>query len=101
MGAIETDISYRDEGKVKKAVQEYLDRKARRSHPDGYFDNGGRWYPDDKYEWQKCCSSIRSPSRRFPYSYMLHCRTKKHVANLFGIPEEELKDALKKQKYIL
>ena len=35
---------------VIKAVEEYLDRKARKSHPSGSVVNAGRWYTsDDEY----------------------------------------------------
>lgn len=65
-------------------IQEtYQARKARTEHPDGTFDKAGRWYPSEE-ERCECCASVRSPSRRFPYSYMTHCRTKKHVTNLIN-----------------
>lgn len=61
------------EQKVKTV---YYLMKNRLVHPEGTFDKAGRWYPDNMYE---CCSDIRGPSRSYPYSYMLHCRTKKHI----------------------
>jgi hypothetical protein len=30
----------------------------------------------------KCCSGIRKPSVRYPYSLMVHCRTLQHIKNL-------------------
>jgi hypothetical protein len=60
----------------------YKSRQDRQTHPDGKFDKQGRWYPSEA-EWvDECCRGIRSPSRAWPYSYMVHCRTKKHVENL-------------------
>jgi len=59
----------------------YKRRKNRDEHPDGTFDNKGRWYPSDA-EKCECCKRIRPPSRRWPYSLMTHCRTKKHIENL-------------------
>lgn len=59
----------------------YEGRKKRRFHPVGFFDAGGRWYPD-KTEFCFCCERIRSPSRRFPYSLLTHCRSKAHVTNM-------------------
>lgn len=59
----------------------YYRRKERIDHPDGHFDGGGRWYPSEE-ERCECCDSIRGPSRRWPWSYMQHCRTKKHIKNL-------------------
>ena len=61
----------------------YSARKARREHPCGKFDNAGRWYPSDSEE-QDCCKAIRQPSRAFPYSLMLHCRSKKHIAHMLS-----------------
>ena len=61
--------------------QVFFSRKNRHSHPDGTFDKGGRWYPSF-WEECECCSGIRNPSRHFPYSYLHHCRTKKHITNL-------------------
>ena len=63
------------------AAIEYLNRKARASHPEGSFDNASRWYPDEYYP---CCTQVRSPSRAWPYSLMVHCRTAEHVANEYG-----------------
>lgn len=50
-------------------------------HPDGKFDNAGRWYPS---EAEDCGISrvIRTPSRAYPYSYLVACRTRKHVTQL-------------------
>jgi len=76
--------------KLDEALIEYLQRQDRVSHPQGEFDNGGRWYPSDE-ERQECCYSIRSPSRNWPYSLLLHCRTLRHVARLYGVDEEELR----------
>ncbi len=70
--------------RLEQAEQCYLDRQARDTHPSGSFDNGGRWYPDED-EIQECCNSIRRPSRNYPYSLMVHCRTIKHIANLYNV----------------
>jgi len=75
---------------LEKAKKEYLDRQNRDSHPDGSFDKGGRWYPSDA-EKCSCCTGLRAPSRAHPYSLMTHCRTKKHVARLFGLEVKDLK----------
>ena len=47
-------------------------------HPEGEFDKGGRWYPSEK-ENQGVTDIIRSPSKAYPYSYLVACRSKKHV----------------------
>ncbi|HSH85384.1 MAG TPA: hypothetical protein VK979_09555 [Guyparkeria sp.] len=75
---------------ITKAAQEYLDRRDRRTHPDGTFDNAKRWYPSST-ERCDCCNSIRSPSRAWPMSYMKHCRSAAHVASLYGVEARDLK----------
>lgn len=77
---------------VLKAAQEYLNRRDRISHPSGSFDKASRWYPSESDRCD-CCDAIRSPSRAFPYSYMVHCRTAQHVANLRGVDVRELRRA--------
>lgn len=79
---------------LTEAAQEYLDRRARKVHPAGSFDNAGRWYPHDD-ERQECCSAVRSPSRSYPYSYMVHCRTIGHVAHLYGVDEASLRQQVR------
>lgn len=69
-------------------------RQLRQSHPDGSTDTGGRWYPSDS-ERRSCCSSVRAPSRAWPWSYMVHCRTLKHVAQLTGVDAREIRRSLK------
>ena len=75
-----------------QAVEEYQKRQSREHHPGGKFDKGGRWYPSAE-EKRACCDKVRSPSRAFPYSLMLHCRTAGHVAALFGVNTAELRAA--------
>lgn len=83
-----------DKEKIKKVIEEFEQLQARIIHPDGTFDKAGRWYPDDN-EWSSCCDSIRSPSRSYPYSYMVHCRTLPHIMNKYGLSEEEKKEIKK------
>ena len=73
----------------------YAARQRRAVHPLGEFDSASRWYPYAKREHRSCCDRIRSPSRRWPYSLMLHCRTAKHVARLFSVPERDVLRAAK------
>jgi len=67
-------------------------RHDRREHPAGTFDRQSRWYPGDS-ERQTCCDSVRGPSRAWPYSYMLHCRSVEHVAALYGVDPTMLRRA--------
>jgi len=80
--------------KLVAARVELTNRQNRKTNPKGTFDNAGRWYPSAD-ERQPCCQQIRSPSRTFPYSFMLHCRTVVHVANLFGVDPSALRRALR------
>jgi hypothetical protein len=61
----------------------YRLRKSRITNPNGTFDSKGRWYPDT-FELCECCDCIRSPSVRYPYSLMVHCRSKKHITSLLS-----------------
>ncbi len=81
--------------KVLSAAKEYIARKNRKTHPAGYFDDGGRWFPLDAEECD-CCAYIRTPSRAYPYSLISHCRSSQHVASLFKVDELELKRAARK-----
>lgn len=78
-----------DTSKVEIAAKTYLDRRDRVSHPDGKFDRGGRWHPSEK-EWTPGCDRIREPSRAWPYSLLVHCRSAEHVAELHGVEKGDL-----------
>ena len=78
--------------RLERATSEYADRQERRAHPDGQTDKGGRWYPSAS-ESQPCCRDVRGPSRSFPWPYMRHCRTMRHLAQLYDVPEAALKKA--------
>jgi hypothetical protein len=82
--------------KIQDAVKLYEDRQSRQQHPDGNFDNAGRWYPsaDEKCS---CCGEVRGPSRAYPYSYMVHCRTSKHIEQLMGIPAGSIRAEINRQ----
>lgn len=74
---------------VKYAAQIYVNRQNRAIHPLGHTDSGGRWYPD-RSERCECCNMIREPSRRWPYSLMIHCRTARHIARLYDVTEGQI-----------
>lgn len=75
---------------VEQAAKLFVDRQDRVSHPDGKSDNGGRWIPSND-EWCSCCAAIRYPSRSWPWSLMVHCRTAEHVAALTGVPAADIR----------
>lgn len=60
----------------------YTARKERLTHPNGKFDNAGRWYPSEAEDADGFTNHLRSPSRAWPYSYMTGARTRKHIAGL-------------------
>lgn len=82
-------------GEIKVATTDlFVARRDRRENPDGDFDTHGRWYPSDA---EDCGDfrSVRSPSKAWPYSYMLRARTKEHCRMLieahvagFEVPKE-------------
>ncbi len=75
---------------IDAAAREFIARKDRDSHPDGKFDNAGRWYPSDD-EWTPGCRYVREPSRAWPYSLMQHCRTAEHVAELYNVDPSDVR----------
>jgi hypothetical protein len=79
--------------KLRRAAQRYLDLQDRRTHPTGDTDTGGRWHPAQPLP---CCGAIRTPSRAWPWSLMLHCRTLTHVAHESGYPLPTLRAALRR-----
>lgn len=68
----------------------FIGRRLRYSHPKGEFDKARRWEPSEN-EKSDCCSHIRKPSARWPYSLMVHCRTAEHIASLCGVTTKEVK----------
>jgi hypothetical protein len=83
--------------KIQEAITEYLKLKNRKTHPEGTFDKGGRFYLAES-EKHDCCRGIRSPSRAYPYSEMKHARTLKHVAHKYNVLESECRKALREMK---
>lgn len=92
----ELDSSINREQTINKAIEEYQKLQSREINPDGTFDDAGRWYPSEK-EKCECCAVVRSPSRAWPYSYMIHCRTLKHVCSKYGLNYREVKKAMNKE----
>jgi len=76
---------------LELAVKTYIARRDRNENPKGSFDKAGRWYPDAMLD----CCNVRTPSRAYPYSLMVHCRTMAHIASEYGVDLKELKKAVK------
>lgn len=75
------------------ALRTYTALQLRLEHPEGNFDRAGRWYPSAG-EARECCRLLRSPSRSYPFSLLTHCRTAKHVANVFQVEPRALRGLL-------
>ncbi len=68
---------------IKIAIQTLYDsRKSRRTHPEGSFDKAMRWEPTEAEDQDGDGTCVRTPSRAWPYSYMVRCRTKAHCKAL-------------------
>jgi|GEM_PF-4337224 len=91
-------VKIRKEEFEEKVKKEYAARKKRKSHPDGIFEKGNRWFPSDD-EKCDCCKEIRWPSWNYPFSLMVHCRTKKHVRNLFLKDHEIVEEDAQKKEF--
>ncbi len=65
-----------------QAAQTYLRRRQRFEHPAGDFDKAGRFRLREP-----TVGHVRSPSRAWPYSEMLHGRTLMHCAHVHGADE--------------
>lgn len=78
------NLTHKEIERLSTALFVYEMRQERLDHPAGSFDNAGRWWPDDD-EQCACCDYVRTPSRRWPYSYLKHCRSIEHVANLYKV----------------
>jgi hypothetical protein len=72
------------------AAREYRALRDRETNPVGAFDQAGRWYPT-----HACECAVRAPSRAWPYSYLVHCRTADHVAKVRGVTRANVLRALK------
>jgi hypothetical protein len=63
----------------------YERRRERAVNPDGRFDSAGRWYPSESENADGFTARVRSPSRHWPYSYLLAARRRIHVAALLEL----------------
>lgn len=62
----------------KQIINKLFERsKNREIHPSGSTSHG-KWYPSSLLD--KSMGSVRSPSHRWPWSYMTHCRNKKFIS---------------------
>ena len=83
--------TYRLTSKLRRAAQEQISRQNRQTHPNGSFDKAGRFYLTERLA---CCSTIRDPTRNYPYSENTHGRSMIHVATEFGYSLQALRSAI-------
>jgi len=62
----------------------------------GHWDSKRIWHPDER-EVRDCCREISPPSRRFPFSYLRHCCTIRHIATLWEIDESQARRAFRQR----
>lgn len=84
---------------LNTAVATYIHRQNRSENPSGKFDSAGRWYPSDA-EQHACCNAIRSPSRHWPYSLMLHCRTAEHIAHVYDVDAKSIRAEARRMRSV-
>jgi len=87
LSALRLAQNHRDH--VRLAAIEYLGRQSRKKRPQGCLDSAGRWYPH-LFERCGCCNTVLAPSRKYPHSLLIHCKTSHHVARLYNVSEGEL-----------
>jgi len=78
--AIALELGYQA-GEIDAGI-DFSNRKARRTHPEGQFDNAMRFYAAERTEAVRTC---RCPSRQWPYSEMQAARTAAHCAEVHGV----------------
>ena len=87
--------NYRLTRTLRAAAEHYLALQARERHPDGHTAPGTSraWHP---HRPLSCCANIRPPSRAYPWSLMVHCRTMPHVATDLGVDVARLRWAVRR-----
>jgi hypothetical protein len=82
-------------GRLQQAARVALAREARTASPDGEWSDGV-WLPSAQ-ERRPCCEGI-APSPANRQALESHCRTQRHVAQLFEVPLEELKREVRRAR---
>lgn len=90
-------INLHDLSTALAALMRYERRQARTEYPAGGFDKAKRWYPAGRDE--EVMDAGRSPTRSYPNSFNLACRSLAHCERYEGADHEvvlKLKRELKK-----
>lgn len=67
------------------AALEFMLLKDRVKHPPGRHDSAKRFWLACQFP---CCTGIRRPSSKWPWSQMTHGRTAQHVSYAEGVPDK-------------
>lgn len=81
--------------RAAQAAYRYQGLLSRVVSPLGTYDRQSRWTPCEAWD----CSGVhhvRSPSKRWPYSLLVHCCTLKHVAWVYSVPTRLVRVALQR-----
>lgn len=81
---------------VEVAYKVWLSRRFRDTDPSGIMNDHG-WDPTPR-ERRGCCAAVPEPTSVFRHSLLRHCRSKLHVAELFGITESSLSSRIARNK---
>ncbi len=73
-----------------QAYARWLRRQERTEHPAGKFDKAGRWEPSTSEDCDGFTSHTRTPSRAWPYSYLLAARSLEHCEALSGADHDDV-----------
>lgn len=82
-------------GRLEQAARVALAREARTESPEGEWSDS-LWWPSAQ-ERRPCCEGI-TPSPANRQALESHCRTQRHVAQLFDVPLEDLKRAVRRSR---
>lgn len=81
------------ERQLNKAAYEFINRRLGISKPDGIVTEDGRWVIADQ-ERQPCCEAIHDDYPKRGGALYRHCKTYKHVANLYGVRKTDLREVV-------
>ena len=84
---------------IRKVALEALKRKWKHVMPRGKYGMSRLWLPSE-CERTSCCEDIKVSSD-FPFTFLSHCRTMKHVATLYNVDIKELRYIVKQSELYL
>ena len=73
------------------AAQCYVQRREGKEIPLGYSNKQGWWFPEQAESQYGCCQALTRPSRSRPLVLLRHCKTLRHIAEMYGVVETHLR----------